>query len=373
MPPQTRRQKRAQQRSRSRTRTPTRRSRTRTPTPTLPQSPITTIDFFTPEMIAEISSRPVMRDYLKSNHLKLQYLENEVTSDGVHMVLATDRPTTRSGVTYEQILDERSILFERCAVGINGDYVRKGIADATEKIFREQSTNFDIVFLMTTKTMMHGKKTIPANTKVGLIIVEKGECSQHPNIPVLKIICSLEGLSTVLMYSYLYIIKKQGYNMGLLELAGCYFNIRGLCSYDRFGFEEDYELKNTRCFSEEPITTKRASTLPMSVDMRNVSYKDLDDVLLKKKRLGDEPLCDKTYMDKANEKEQFEEIERRELYLDSILQKLMNPRNYTRRVNAKKISKNNKEETKKRLIILKNKPKTMMQYINNTLSAFRGK
>ena len=155
------------------------------------------------------------------------------------------------------------------------------------------------------------------------------------------------------MYSYLYIIKKQRYDVGLLEVAGCYFNITALCAYDRFGFEENYELKNTRCFSEEPITTKQASTLPMSVDMRNVSYKDLDDVLLKKKRLGDEPLCDKMYMDKANEKEQFAEIERRELYLDSILQKLMNPRNYTRRVNAKKISKNNKEETKKRLVILK--------------------
>ena len=78
-------------------------------------------------------------------------------------------------------------------------------------------------------------------------------------------------------------------------------------------------------------------------------------------------------MDKANKKEQSEEIERRELYLDSILQKLMNPRNYTRRVNAKNISKKNKEETKKRLVILKKKPKTMMQYINKTLSAFGGK
>ena len=51
----------------------------------------------------------------------------------------------------------------------------------------------------------------------------------------------------------------------------------------------------------------------------------------------------------------------------------MNPRNYTRRVNAKNISKKNKEETKKRLVILKKKPKTMMQYINKTLSAFGGK
>lgn len=371
MPPQTRSQTRPQKRSRSRTRSRTRTPRT--PTPTLPRSPITTIDFFTPAMIAEISSRPVMRDYLKSNHLKLQYLENEVTSDGVHMVLAIDRPTTRSGVTYDQILDNNSLLFKTCENNVNGDYVRKGIADATEKIFREQSTNFDIVFLMTTKTMMHGKKTIPANTKVGLIIVEKGECSQHPEIPVLKIICALQGFSLALMYSYLYIIKKQRYDLGLLELAGCYFNIRALCAYDRFGFEENYDLKNTRCFSEEPITTKEASTLPMSVDMRNVSYNDLDDVLLKKKRLGDEPLCDETYMDKANKKEQSEEMERRELYLDSILQKLMNPRNYTRRVNAKNISKKNKEETKKRLVILKKKPKTMMQYINKTLSAFGGK
>ena len=86
-----------------------------------------------------------------------------------------------------------------------------------------------------------------------LIIVERGECSQYPNIPVLKIICSLEGFSTVLMYSYLYIIKKQGYNMGLLELASCYFNIRGLCSYERFGFEEDYDVKNrnSRCSARQ--------------------------------------------------------------------------------------------------------------------------
>ena len=354
-------------------RSQTRRSRPRSRTPT--PSPIRTLDFFTPEMIAEISSRPVVKNYSKSNHLRLQYLDNEITTDGVHFVLATDRPTTRTGVTYEQILDERSILFERCTVGINGDYVKKGITDATEKIFREQSTDFDIVFLMTTKTITHRKKTIPANTKVGLIIVEKGECSQHPNIPVLKIICSLEGLSTVLMYSYLYIIKKQGYNMGLLELASCYFNIRGLCSYDRFGFEEDYELKNRRCFSEEH-DAKNATTLPMSANMTNISYTDLDDALQKKKRLGNEPLCDDTYMDESNEDDQINEIHRRKLYFDSILQKLLHPRRYDKKVKAKNISKANKEETMKRLITLKNKSKKqkqpLMQYINKTISsAFR--
>jgi len=328
-------------------------------------------------MIAEISSRPAVNDYLKSNHLKLQYVDNEVTKDGVRFAAATDRVTTRSGVKYDQILDEKSILFNRCTTNVNGDYVKKGIIDATEKIINRQSTNFDIVFLVTTNTITHGKKknkiTIPVNTKVGLIIVEKGECSQHPNIPVLKIICSLEGLSLALMYSYLYIIKKQGYNMGLLELAGCYYNIRGLCSYDRFGFEEDYELKNRTCFSEED-DAKNATTLPMSVDMTKKTYTELDAALQKKTRLGDEPLCDATYMDKANKDEQEDEIHRRELYFDSILQKLMHPRRYAEKVKAKNISKTNKEETKKKLKILKNKSKKtpFMQYINETLSIFRG-
>ena len=367
MPPKTRSQARAQQGSQ------TRRTRSRTPTPSPSPSPIRTLDFFTPEMIAEISSRPVVEYYLKRNHLKLQYLYNEITMDGVRFVLATDRPTTRSGITYDQILDQKSILFNRCTSNINSDYVKEGIEDATEKIFNQQSTNFDIVFLMTTKTIRHDKKTIPANTKVGLIIVERGECSKHPNIPVLKIICSLEGFSTVLMYSYLYIIKRQQYNMGLLELAGCYYNIRGLCAYDRFGFEEDYELKNRRCFSEED-DAKNATTLPMSVDMTKISYKDLDAALQKKKRLGDEPLCDATYMDRANKNEQEDEMERRELYFDSILQKLMHPRRYAESVKAKNISKANKEATKKKLRILKNKSKKtpFMQFINKTLSIFRG-
>ena len=91
--------------------------------------------------------------------------------------------------------------------------------------------------------------------------------------------------------------------------------------------------------------------------MTNISYKDLDSALQKKKRLGDEPLCDDTYMDTANKDDQMSEMHRRELYFDSILQKLLHPRRYDKRVKAENISKLNKEETKKRLITLKNKSK----------------
>jgi len=114
----------------------------------------------------------------------------------------------------------------------------------------------------------------------------------------------------------------------------------------------------------------------MSVNMTKITYTDLDAALQKKKRLGDEPLCDATYMDRANKNEQEDEMERRELYFDSILQKLMHPRRYDKKVKAKNISKLNKDETKKKLRILKNKSKkqNLMQYINETISsAFRFK
>jgi len=84
------------------------------------------------------------------------------------------------------------------------------------------------------------------NNIIGLMIVEKGECHFYPNAYSLRIICSTLG--SPLLGAYLCMIKTMDNitKLGLLELAGSYYNIKGLCAYSKFGFIPDKDL--SQCF-----------------------------------------------------------------------------------------------------------------------------
>lgn len=92
---------------------------------------------------------------------------------------------------------------------------------------------------------------------VGFMIVQKGECSSFPEDYAVNLICVrngvADGVGPILIGLYLYTIlerlQTRGHlQLGLLELAGGYYNIEGLCLYSKFGFEPSINLAIRGCF-----------------------------------------------------------------------------------------------------------------------------
>lgn len=174
-----------------------------------------------------------------------------------------------------------------------------GIGDSyIESIIKNiDNPEYDIVFVLNTE---NEKKRIDQSI-AGFIITEKSECKDKDNlytdIPALKLICVSSKnknryVSRLLVYLYLYSLKEANYRYGLLELAGSYCNLPGLCLYNKFGFREDLSIKTDTCFPE-------IGTLTMVADLHEISYKELEKALTSKSSDNvdipdSEPLCSKT-------------------------------------------------------------------------------
>ena len=92
---------------------------------------------------------------------------------------------------------------------------------------------------------------------VGFLIVQKGECNGLPDDYAVNLICVRDGVADgvgpILIGLYLYTIlerfRTRGHlQLGLLELAGGYHNISGLCLYSKFGFVPSMNLAVPGCF-----------------------------------------------------------------------------------------------------------------------------
>jgi hypothetical protein len=92
---------------------------------------------------------------------------------------------------------------------------------------------------------------------VGFLIVQKGECNGLPDDYAVNLICVRDGAASgagqVLIGLYLFTILERfqtiGHlQLGLLELAGGYSNIPGLCLYSKFGFVPSMNLAIPGCF-----------------------------------------------------------------------------------------------------------------------------
>lgn len=92
---------------------------------------------------------------------------------------------------------------------------------------------------------------------VGFLIVQKGECRSFPEDYAVNLICVrdgvAEGVGPILIGLYLFTILERfqtirHLQLGLLELAGGYYNISGLCLYSKFGFVPSMNLAIPGCF-----------------------------------------------------------------------------------------------------------------------------
>lgn len=175
---------------------------------------------------------------------------------------------------------------------------------------------------------------------IGFVIVEKGMCKRHSNAYGINLICSRSGVETgigsLLMGLYLYTIVSHpkespttlisypsgkatiSYKLieipdeisyqkpifstsdqlipvkhiGILELAGAYLNVSGLCLYEKFGFKYDPLLVKSDCFSDienlpmilsfssnpkyKPYWTRNIDTIKQMLVKISVGYKNAD-------------------------------------------------------------------------------------------------
>ena len=168
------------------------------------------------------------------------------------------------------------------------------------------NTDYDIVVLVSTVNEL----TVSIYKRIlGFVLTQQSECkdrhNKFTNIPALALICAAKGhkhdgihttcntsckyVGRTLMYLYLYALKKAGYPYGILELAGAYCNMSGLCLYNKFGFREDLAIKSKSCFGY-------TGTLPMVATLSKISYRNLETALMSTTSESvpienEEPLC----------------------------------------------------------------------------------
>ena len=248
--------------------------------------------FFTTLIMKNLKARNTVQQYLRRENLRIDNITSirEIVKE------------TRGGMVFNTLVPEESKLMKNCTSNVSSKYITENLELVKyrfDKYFREVNEKFnpedfydDILLLTDTRTY----------ERVGFAITEYGECRDMPSTHALKLICAIKGYGELLLYSYLFAAKQQQ-DYGILELAGHYENLGGLCAYNKFGFREDMSMKHYRCFGE-------IGTLPMKIHLPNIGYDYLDLVLeskqdpKKKAKLTDilekdgtsEPLCNKYFI-----------------------------------------------------------------------------
>ena len=276
--------------------------------------------FFTTPIMKKLKARNTVQQYLRRNNLRIDNITSirEIVKE------------TRSGMVFNTLVPEDSKVMKNCTSQVDGRYIDgnlRKVKKRFDKYFREENERFDphdfyddILLLTDTRTQ----------ERVGFAITQYGECNDMPSTHALKLICALPGYGELLLCSYLFTAKQQQ-DYGILELAGHFTNMRGLCLYNKLGFREDMLMKNYNCFGE-------MGTLPMKVNLSKIGYDYLDLVLestsdIKKKNLltdliekdsTSEPLCNKYFVTNPDD-----QVKLREKRVD--LQKKFNSKYYRTR------------------------------------------
>lgn len=251
--------------------------------------------FFTNGFMDFIKKRDVLRQLLRNGY----YL----TANPLDTFRSSRRQYTRESL-YNDIFvkgnQNNFILANTCNTQVNDDYIKDVFYDAISN-----RNKYEILLLQRSQD----------NLNVGFAIIQFGECQQNEfiNTPALQLICATDG-GRYLLYTYLSALlyhytrtNNNAFQYGLLELANAYSNIGSLCAYNKFGFREDYNLIYENCFGTP-------GTLPMIVNLHNVSQDDLDNVIVKNIKIhandNEEPLCNDYY--KNNRKQQSIRIRERQ-------------------------------------------------------------
>jgi hypothetical protein len=128
-------------------------------------------------------------------------------------------------------------------------------------------------------------------TPCGILVAQKGECKEYRDLWSVRIICNLsknecKNGGSMLLGCYMYMLKRIGQKIGLLELAHSFSNYGGFCMYSKFGF---YPVPNMKC---EEFTS---GNLPMISILDNITVSDIINVSMGRKNrdiVVKSPICE---------------------------------------------------------------------------------
>tara|TARA_B100000925_G_C21979802_1_gene461756 strand:- start:506 stop:1678 length:1173 start_codon:yes stop_codon:yes gene_type:complete len=281
-------------------------------------------EFFVPKKIPKEAMEYINKKGYQLIFAKdLQLLSNIVTRN------ATSRKTHANHFTR---LKEK--MLETCKKSIGKHYFNRifnvSVLGNTNIISLEK--DFDIVIVI----KGNKKEDVDPDNIVAFLVTQVGECKTYEYVDALNLICSndVKGspVGRIVFYLYIFTLKYHKIDKGLLELAGSYENISGLCLYNKFGFRENFSLMNRRCFPDE-------YNLPMYVDMtdRAMNNENMLNALTKSINIPvsfelEEPLCKKGTDIGINGKGQKKAIKRRMDNHDIIADMKQNNLNDIKRV-----------------------------------------
>ena len=171
------------------------------------------------------------------------------------------------------------------------------IAEKITNVMEQTSTDMAVLVDVTQFEVNNIIKLF--NSVKGIIITEKGECKKFPDVHSLSLICAIPGVGSIMMGSYLYMIKEKNFNritkkkwdvqLGILDLASSFFNVDGFCAYSKFGFEYDRRFNlYTNCYDPEDGLY---NNLPMCVDISQMSTENIIRIVNNEFKLVKDPLC----------------------------------------------------------------------------------
>jgi hypothetical protein len=115
--------------------------------------------------------------------------------------------------------------------------------------------DIDYVIIGRKKFDSEGKIILTSDTVCGILIAQKGECTEYPTYWTVRLICNLaepmcKNYGTKLLGLYMLMLVKMKekdpinyQKYGVLELAGSYTNLAGYCAYSKLGFIENYDFE----------------------------------------------------------------------------------------------------------------------------------
>ena len=150
------------------------------------------------------------------------------SSQGEGLTPGAAKRTTLAQLTPDNLKHLQSSLLKTCKGGIGSDYFEDVLNNTFENFYNEDM-KYDFIFIVKTReyttALAANDKLAMLGSVVGFMVTEIGECKipAYVKIPVLNLICgSAPNASKILLFYYLYVLKKKGFGTGLLELAASY-------------------------------------------------------------------------------------------------------------------------------------------------------
>ena len=192
-----------------------------------------------------------------------------------------------NGVTWEFLKTVVAPICPRDA--INSNYLN----DKVNEVMGQ--TTSDMAVIVDKRLFDLGNNIRLGASVKGFIITQQGECEKFPEVHSLSLICSnVAGVGSIMLGAYLYMIKANEANnflqIGILDLASSFFNVKGYCAYTKFGFQYNEEMElYSNCYDP---TDGFYNNLPMIVDVALMSQESIVRIVNQEEKLPKDPLCD---------------------------------------------------------------------------------